>query len=89
MLLAFVIAIGIYLAAILVPVLLAIVHPAFLSRRIVTIPVLVLGLLWVMVRSSIALPALMLERTGPLGAWQRVRALVGGLFVQYRLRFGA
>ncbi len=80
MLLAFVIAIGIYLAAILVPILLGIIHPAFLALLIVTIPVLVLGLLWVMVRSSIALPALMLERTGPMASWQRVRALVGGLW---------
>ncbi len=79
-LLAFVIAIGIYLAAILVPILLAIIHPAFFALLILTIPVMVLGLLWVMVRSSIALPALMLERTGPMTSWQRVRALVGGLW---------
>jgi len=78
--LAFVIAVGIYLVAIAVPALLAIIHPAFLLLLVLTLPALVLGLLWVLVRSSIALPVLMLERTGPLASWRRVRTLVGGLW---------
>lgn len=78
--LAFVIAAGIYLVAIAVPVLLAVIHPAFLLLLVLTLPALVLGLLWLMVRSSIALPALMLERTGPMASWKRVHALVGGLW---------
>jgi len=78
--LAFVIGLGIYLGAFVPVIALAFVSPAFLALLIVTLPVMVLGLLWVLVRSSLALPALMLERTGPMTSWRRVRTLVGGLW---------
>jgi hypothetical protein len=78
--LAFGIVVGFYLLAILVPVVLAAIHPAFLFLLVLTLPALVLAGLWVMVRSSIALPALMLERTGPIASWRRVGSLVGGLW---------
>lgn len=78
--LAFAIGLGIYLGAFVPVVVLAFVHPAFLVLLLVSFPVVVLGLLWLLVRSSLAVPALMLERTGPMASWRRVRTLVGGLW---------
>lgn len=64
----------------LVPAFLAIVTPWLLLLYLLTLPAALLAGLWLTVRTSVATPAVMLERAGPVQAFRRVHALVGGLW---------